>query len=353
LRGIEAIARDASGQIDISAQVTDPATRDRYVVSSLIEEAITSSQLEGASTTRRVAKEMIRSGRPARNRDERMILNNYAAMQQVRSLLDQPISPQLICDLHRIVTEDTLDNPDDSGRIQQPGEARVKVYDQYDNLIHEPPPASELAERMERLCSFANETESGEYVPAVVRAIAVHFTLAYDHPFADGNGRTARALFYWQMLRQGFWLIEFISISSILRAAPMQYGRSFLDTEQDDGDLTYFVLYQLRVLQRAIHDLHRYLARKAGELRETERALVGLRSDLNHRQIALIHHALRHSDARYTVVSHSTSHNIVKETARRDLLGLELRSLLRKRVLGKGFVWEPADDLSDRLSPAN
>lgn len=77
------VARHASGQIELSEQVTDPATRDRYLVSQLIDEAITSSQIEGASTTRQVARDMIRSGRQPRDRSERMIFNNFRAMQRI------------------------------------------------------------------------------------------------------------------------------------------------------------------------------------------------------------------------------------------------------------------------------
>ena len=83
--------------------------RNRYLVSSLIEEAITSSQLEGASTTREEAKEMLRSGRKPRDRSERMILNNYHVMEQIRRLKQEPFTPERIIELHRIVTQDILD----------------------------------------------------------------------------------------------------------------------------------------------------------------------------------------------------------------------------------------------------
>ena len=56
--------------------MTNPETRDSYLVRSLLEESITSSQLEGAATTREIAKEMIRNGRQPRDRGERMIFNN-------------------------------------------------------------------------------------------------------------------------------------------------------------------------------------------------------------------------------------------------------------------------------------
>jgi Fic family protein len=168
------------------------------VINSLIEEAITSSQLEGASTAHDVAKDMLRAGRQPRTRDERMILNNYRAMQQVGEIRHEHLTPALIRDLHRTVTAGTLEDPSSEGRVQLPGENRVVVQDPYDGtIVHVPPPAEQLPDRLQRLCDFANAAVGAEtaYVPPVVRAIAVHFMLAYDHPFVDGNGRTARILF--------------------------------------------------------------------------------------------------------------------------------------------------------------
>ena len=43
--------------------ITNPQTRDKYLVRSLMEEAITSSQLEGAVTTREVAHDENRNRR--------------------------------------------------------------------------------------------------------------------------------------------------------------------------------------------------------------------------------------------------------------------------------------------------
>jgi len=292
---------------------------------------------------------MIRSGRPPRDRDEQMILNNYLAMRRIRERRDERLTPDLVLEIHRIVTEGTLDDATAAGRFQAPGEARVGVYDDEGRLIHQPPPANELPDRVRRLCEFANGAADVAYTPAVVRAVAVHFMLAYDHPFADGNGRTARALFYWAMLRQGYWLTEFVSISRILRGAPSRYARSFLHTEQDQNDLTYFLVYQLEVLQRAIADLNRYLDRKLGELRDMQRLLAAMPGEFNHRQLALLHHAVRNPGAAYTVVSHGTSHDVVRETARQDLMSLQARALLQKRRVGKAFVWTPAADLRRRL----
>jgi Fic family protein len=353
LHGIETVDKHTSGRIGVPEPVThDAPGRARYVINSLIEEAITSSQLEGANTAHNVAKDMLRTGRPPRTRDERMILNNYRAMQRVGEIRHEPLTPALICDIHRIVTQGTLDDSSAEGRVQLPGEHRVVVVDAQDEVLHVPPPAEELPERLQRLCAFANGATDAAYVPPVIRAIAVHFMLGYDHPFVDGNGRTARILFYWSMLNQDYWLAEFLPISRLLTKAPGKYARAFLHSEQDEGDLTHFVIYQLGIIQRAITDLQKYLALKVAETKRVQETLAALSRHFNHRQIALLQHAIKNPHARYTVVSHAGSHNVVAQTARMDLQDLEQQGLLTKVALKRGYAWSPAAHLTDLLEPA-
>jgi len=345
------ITQNASGSIAVSEQVVNPDTRERYIVSSLIEEAVTSSQLEGAATTTPVAKEMIRSGREPRDESERMILNNYRAIREIRGLATEPqspasLSPALVFKIHKMMTEQTLSDPDAEGRLRLNSERRV-VMSAQGQVLHEPPPASQLEQRMQGMCDFANDRET--YMNPVARAILLHLWLAYDHPFVDGNGRTARALFYWSMLSQGYWLCEYISISRILKEAPAKYARSFLYTESDENDATYFLLSQLRVVQRAIEEMHVYLRRKAREVADTER-LLRKQVEFNHRQIALLAHGLRHPGMKYTIRTHQNSHNVVYETARSDLLDLANKGLLAKRKFGRTFAFVAPDDLSDRLA---
>lgn len=348
LRSLHHIDQRCSGEVAMEEVVTsDHNAGQRFLVNSLMEEAIRSSQLEGATTSRQVAKELLRSGREPKDRSERMIVNNYRALQFMRNDMGTTLDPGSVLQLHRIVTDGTLDDPSAAGRLQRPDEVRVAVYDRDDGRpIHRPPPAEQLPERMQRLCDFANEDDEAErFIHPVIRAILLHFWLAYDHPFEDGNGRTARILFFWLMRIRGYWLVEYLPISKILRGAPAKYARSFMETETDNGDTTYFLIYQLRAIERAIEDLHRYLRRKTREIQEVE-GLIKDADGFNHRQLALLSDALRHPDRGYSFGDHAQIHRVTHETARSDLSRLTDRGLLVRRRVGREYFFEPAPELS-------
>lgn len=354
LRLLHYVDQRCSGEIAIPEVVTeDGQARQHYLVNSLMEEAIRSSQLEGAITTRRVAKELIRSGREPKDRSERMILNNYRALQFMRDDIGDQLTPDLVLELQRILTEGTLDNPGSAGRLQTKDDVRVAVIDTLDDtVIHSPPPADQLPERLEAMCAFANASDDDGFVHPVIKAILLHFWLAYDHPFEDGNGRTARAIFYWAMRKQGYWLAEFLSISRILRQAPAKYSKAYVLTETDDGDTTYFILYQLEVIKRAVEELDKYLQKKVKEIRQVER-LLKRSEDFNHRQLALLSDALRNTDRLYTFGSHAASHNVTHETSRRDLMALWKAGFLHRTRARKRYVFYPQQDLADRLGELN
>lgn len=338
----------AGGRIEMLPEVTTPDAKDRYYVSSLIQEAITSSQLEGASTTRRVAEQMLLEGRKPRDRSEQMILNNFATMKRIGELRSKELTPEIVFELHRLVTDQTMDDPTAAGRLRLPHE-RVVVGDAYGDIYHEPPLAAELPERLQAMCDFANGKTPRAFLHPFIRAITLHFWLAYDHPFVDGNGRTARSLFYWAMLHAGYWLFEFVSISQVLLRAPAQYGRAFLLTETDERDLTYFMHHHIAVVRRSVDDLHEHVKRRAREMDRLDRVL-GSMDGLNHRQRELLAHALRHPMARYTIEAHRTWHNVVYATAYADLEDLARRQLLTRHKVGRKFQYSPVRDLERKLS---
>lgn len=341
------IDQGGGGLPGLPEQAISPEGRDRYVVNSLMEEAIRSSQIEGAVATRAVAKSMLREGRKPRDKSEQMIMNNYQAMQRIRRLKDGELTPDVVLDLHRILTTQTLEAAK-VGRFRSADES-VCIMDEYDEVFYIPPPAETLCDRVARLCEFANGKTPDHFIHPVLRAIILHFWLAYDHPFVDGNGRCARALFYWSMLRAGYRLTEYISISEVIHRAPVKYYRSFLYTETDENDLTYFILNHLEVLKKAAQELHAYVQRKTEQVRLLEDKL-RLATKLNHRQRALLGHALRHPQARYSIESHQSSHGVVYQTARTDLLQLQELGFLQASKVGRRWQFSPVRDLDNRLA---
>lgn len=344
------LSRQLGSPVQHDGDIT-PANRDRYISSSLMEEAIYSSLLEGAVATRSAAKDMLRSGQAPTTIDERMIVNNHRAIERVRELARGPLTVAHVLELHSILTAGTLADPSAAGRMQTAQEERIVVWDQQLNRsVHLPPPASELPERMARLVAFANaeDIENERYTHPLLRSILLHFQLAFDHPFVDGNGRLARALFYWSMLRRGYWLTEFISITRQIYRNRNPYLLAYLYAESDEQDASYFVMQQLDVIEQAFAELQIYLQSKR-EQQKSIRQLTGAHADLNPRQLALLHHALRKPDANYTHESHASSHGVSIITARSDLLKLVALGFVSTERVGKRFVYRPMPELEARL----
>ena len=326
--------------------------RDEVVVSSLMEEAIASSQIEGAATTRRVAKEMLRSKRRPHGRDEQMIVNGYETIQFLRAAKDKPLSLELLFEIQSRMTRGTLDDPSGAGRLRTDAD-HVKVIDvRSDEILFPPPAASQLPERLEKLIAYANAPSSGEaFVHPLVKAAVLHFWLAYEHAFIDGNGRTARAVFFWFMLKSGYWLFEYLTVSRAILKSPAGYYRSFLYSEHDDEDVTYSLLYQLDATKRALADLRAYLEAKQGErelLSERLRAI----PDANPRQRSLLDRALRNPDSPITFAGHAQTHGVTLVTARRDVLELLSRKVLREVGTERPRSFLPVEGLRAKLSKA-
>jgi Fic family protein len=328
----------------------DPAVRERLRIKTLMDEAAESSLIEGAATTRADAVELLRSGRSPRTRAERMVVNNYLAMQRVKGWLGRDLTPDMLLELQTLLTDGTLDRPDEAGRLRREGEF-VRVVDERTNEpIFVPPPAGQLPARLRAVCDFANADHGRgpRFIHPVVKACVLHFLVGYEHPFCDGNGRTARAVFYWHALRHGYHIFEYTAISELIRAGFARYPQAYIDAELDEGDLTYFVLYQLEVIERALGRLAEHIRDEQARI-ERSASLLRLAKDLNLRQRLLLEHALRRPTTEYTVKSHMNSNGVVAATARTDLEDLVRRRMLLTSRRGNQVVYTVVPGLADRL----
>lgn len=316
----------------------------RYLFSDLYdEEAISSSQLEGAATTTIIAREMIQKKRKPRTLDERMIIGNFKLMKAAWNKKDEPLSIELIKELHFIGMEGIDDDNYTPGVFRKDNSVVVEDRDQ--NIIHQPPDVIEIEDRLETLCQWTNEDhdneESEQYLHPLIKAIVMHFTIGFTHPFKDGNGRIARALFYWYMFSKGFGVFRYIAISKLLKEAPVQYGKSYLYTETDEMDLTYFIDFQCKKVIQAINNLKSAHTKAFNEKIEFERWLFesGLYGSLSEKQRVLLNVGTHNQRYEFTIKDAAANLQCSENTASKELNGLVEKNFFNKKKDGRIWVF--------------
>lgn len=311
---------------------TQSAEKKYYLSSSLMEEAIYSSKMEGASTTRIIAKDMLRKKKSPQNKSQKMIVNNYNTIQYIVEHKDEPLTEELLLTIHRLMTEKTLDNPEDAGHFRT--NDNVVVADMVEgDIIYTPPSFQEIPEFVESLCNFFNNDNPRTFIHPIIRGIIVHFMLAFMHPFVDGNGRTARALFYWYMLKEGYKLTEYMSISRVIAKSKSSYEKAFRYVENDGNDMGYFVAYNLGALEKSFHQLRDYIQRKRREKRAASSFMMA--GNINQRQALVLQRLKEEPDTIFTVKDVQDQFSVSSMTARKDLSDLVQQGYLTEIALNK------------------
>jgi Fic family protein len=316
----------------------DETNRNKFISRGVMEEAIASSQLEGAHTTRKAAKKLLREGRKPKNESEQMILNNFNTMNLVESTYKhQKLSKDLMFELHAMITNDTV-SAEEQGRFRNDDE-EIAVVDKEDGTIyHIPPKRAFLETEIDRLVHFANDEGENSFTHPVVKAILLHFWIGYLHPFTDGNGRLARLLFYWYLLKHNYWAFAYLPISRIIKKSPVQYGNAYTYSEQDDLDLTYFIEYNIRKIQQAIKDFEEYLQEKAKENSQMNKATKA-KFHLNDRQIQVLQFLHANSEESTNLKIHMNINQISKATAIKDLKELEKAGFIKSEKVKRNLYY--------------
>src|SRR3989338_960819 len=312
----------------------DAEQKKRFLTKSIMEEAIASSQLEGAATTTSMAKKLLSEKRTPKDKSERMIVNNYKTMQALnQDYKDKELSHDVLFELHRLITNDTLDQ-DKQGRYRRDTD-NITVNDQLQYIYYVTPKESFVTQEMERLIKFANNEDGGGFMHPIIKAIFLHFWVGILHPFFDGNGRLARTIFYWYLLKEGYWTMQYLPISLVIREAPMQYGMAYVYSEQDDFDFTYFYDFHMRKLMQALKNFKAYLQRKIDENKNIKN-LFKAEYALNPRQIQALYYLVTKGDGYYiNPSSYEALCGISRTTAISDLKTIEKMGLVKSNKVGK------------------
>jgi Fic family protein len=316
---VESIGKELYEQINKNAPF-----RNDFLLDAAIEEAITSAIYEGAHSTRAQAEQLIASGLRPKNKDEWMVINNFKAMKWVKDNRKRSLTSDVILNLHRIVTENTMEGDDANFQGKFRNDA-VFVGP------HEGIKYTEIEQAIEEMIQIV--TNNHRYIHPLLKGILIHYFIGYIHPFFDGNGRTARALFYFKSIRNHLSYVELLSVSAYLRIHGKQYENSFVKVKENEYDLTYFIDFCLDSMVSALKEVSRkvnYLLRMT-ELRD--------RFELSQNQVALIQRMALHKFRSIDIEEYAKQISKSREFARQELKALLDLNLVSEIKLGKKLVY--------------
>ncbi|MDD2585083.1 MAG: Fic family protein [Syntrophomonadaceae bacterium] len=315
----------------------DKQTQHEAILNALIDEAFFSSVIEGAFSTKKKTAEMINKKLKPKDKSEQMILNNYFALEYILENLSAPIDEYMILKIYNIVTENTL-APDDI--VEKYRNDYVYVMNNMgDRVIYQPPHHSQVQNLINELVAFIN-TDDGQH--PIIKACIIHFYFVYIHPFFDGNGRTARAISYMYLLKNGYNFFKFFSISSVINSEKQKYYKALKDTEDYEADLTYFIDFYSRMILNSIARIEEKFAK------EFHKKVIQVFLDrqniaLTKRQRKFIEFSIRSNKHIISIEEYQKKFKVSYETARTDLNHLTEYGLLKKSKQGKKYIYRLAD----------
>ena len=174
-------------------------------------------------------------------RPKREVLNYFAGLRYVeKHATKKAIRHEDIFELHRLLADTVMDQGE-AGRYRV---IAVRVG------RHFPPPASDVSPRMFELLDWWNK-RAIELSPVLSSAI-LHHQFEWIHPFADGNGRTGRALALWELFRRGFDSHHIFSVDEYYWEDRPAYYEALDGVRQAGGDLTGWLEYCAEGLRQTL-----------------------------------------------------------------------------------------------------
>jgi Fic family protein len=315
------------------------------LVASRAEETIAAALLDGLDISYEEGHSLLSAKRVPRTGSERLVLNTLNAMDSVSSLIDEPFSPALLERLRQMVL-DSVEPGSYPTRTPRMGLIRVTYSD---DRVH-----AAAEQQLRYICDYANNLTGDPYDPPACRALLLPDLFRVYRPLPDMNAQVGRLAFRLYTLKAGLPVLGMIALSRIKLAweegtlatptvgpPPAQY---FHGREHAHMDLTDYFTIVLKMALAGLNDITVQLRRLA-ERDDELKALLRRDSRLNHRQRAVLSHALATPDAEFRIAHHQTAHGVVYATARADLLELVEEGYLEQQERGRAFVFVPLPDL--------
>ena len=268
-----------------------------------------------------MAKEIILRDKVPQNAHEMMVVNNYKAMVFITNTdQDTVLSEQFLLDLQTILTKNTINDEEKIGRFRTDKDNIVVMNPISGEIYYKPPTEEMMKEEMTKLIDFANDKDDSYFHP-FIKATILHFWIGYLHPFCDGNGRTARALFYRYLHKKGYKDFTYIPISRTIKNSKKQYGDSYLYAEQEGNDLTFFLVYIAQKTKQAFKEYKEFILQQREEHHHLQIKISEKYHELlNERQLSLITYFFQNPEKYINNSYYQKQYNVSPNTAKSDLL---------------------------------
>lgn len=230
----------------IPALQKDTRTRNTHSSTAIEGNPLTLEQVRAVEEGREIPAVAARA--------KREVLNYFAGLRFVeQNATKKIITHEDILRLHKIMAADVMDQGT-AGRYRT---IAVRVG------RHVPPPASDVSGLMFELLTWWNK-EAASLSPVLSSAI-VHYQFEAIHPFADGNGRTGRALALWELYRRGFDTHHIFSVDEFYWEDRPRYYAALDAVRREGEDLTQWLEYAAEGLLLTLERVWQRVQKFAGQ----------------------------------------------------------------------------------------
>ncbi len=245
---LDRVERIASLRQRIVSATVDVAWVPALQAEARVRNAHSSTAIEGNPLTLEQVR-AVEEGRgvaAVAERAHREVLNYFAGLRYVEKHADIPaVRHEDVLELHRIVAGGVMDQGS-AGRYRT---LRVRVGP------YTPPPPGDVSGLMFEMLSWWNE--EAPRLSAVLTSAILHHRFESIHPFADGNGRTGRALALWELYRRGFDTQHIFSVDEFYWEDRPRYYAALQQVRAAGDDLTTWLEYSAEALERALERVWR------------------------------------------------------------------------------------------------
>ncbi|MGB3479513.1 MAG: Fic family protein [bacterium] len=243
---------------------------------AIIRSAHSSTHIEGNRLNLEQVSKLAQGRKiTATRKDKQEVLNYLSVLKKIDKLvIGKKLAVKDILKIHRFVTKDTLERPEDCGAFRT---RYVVVGNRVTGEIFFRPPKNEdVPGLITNLVSWIDAKET-QNMDAIVEAGIAHYEFVRIHPFVDGNGRTARVLATWILYKRGFDTKQFFCLDDYYDSDRPAYYKALQSVNQATLNLTKWVEYFVEGVHVSVQEVKERVIRLSSErLRKTQKGQIAL-----------------------------------------------------------------------------